>query len=177
MKRRFTGFVSQSEIRRYLSLEADGLLRWNTLKGDLTRLEKRHNSLHAGNIAGVVCKRFGYRIVTLKGVQYKAHLIVFFLHHGRWPKGIIDHVNGVRDDNLPENLRETDHSGNSCNAKVSSRNTSGVKGVSWSKSVGKWKVRVTKKGVSHFGGWFDDFDEAVVIANNIRTQLHGDFAR
>ena len=52
----------------------------------------------------------------LKKVMYKAHVIVFFLHHGRWPVGIVDHKNGIRDDNRPENLRETDASGNSCNA-------------------------------------------------------------
>lgn len=177
MKRRFTGQAQQDEIRRYLSLETGGILRWNVLKGELTRTEKRHNTLYSGKVAGSVCKTLGYRLVMLKKVMYKAHVIVFFLHHGRWPVGIVDHENGIRDDNRPENLRETDASGNSCNAKLSSRNSSGVKGVSWNAAKGKWKVRVTKRGECHFGGWFSDFDTAAGVAADIRRKLHGEFAK
>lgn len=177
MKRRFTGQDQQDEIRRYLSLGADGVLRWNVLKGELTRTEKRHNTLHSGKVAGMVCKTFGYHLVMLKKVQYKAHVIVFFLHHGRWPTGIVDHKNGIRSDNRPENLRETDASGNACNAKLSARNSSGVKGVSWNSRRGKWKVRITKSGESHHGGYFDDFGEAVSVAEGIRRNVHGEFAK
>lgn len=156
-------------------MEDGGNLRWNILTGSLTREEKRHNTLHGGKVAGCAGDK-GYTLVTLKGVQYMAHIIVFFLHEGKWPTEMIDHINGNRGDNRPENLREATASENSCNSKTSSRNSSGVKGVSWNTRKGKWKVRVTKAGKCHFGGWFDCLEDATAKANSMRESLHGDFS-
>lgn len=50
----------------------------------------------------------GYRHLNL-GVElgsFKAHRIVWALAHGKWPDLTIDHINGERDDNRLENLRE-----------------------------------------------------------------------
>jgi hypothetical protein len=34
------------------------------------------------------------------------HRIIWVLTHGKWPDGVIDHINRVRDDNRIENLRD-----------------------------------------------------------------------
>lgn len=57
----------------------------------------------------------GYYRGRVYGKNYAAHRVVFFLYHGRWPDGEIDHINGDRLDNRPPNLREADRSLNSAN--------------------------------------------------------------
>lgn len=57
----------------------------------------------------------GYYRGQVMGKNYAAHRVVFFLYHGRWPDGEIDHINGDRLDNRPLNLREADRSLNSAN--------------------------------------------------------------
>lgn len=47
------------------------------------------------------------------------------------------------------------------NKGIPSNNTSGVKGVSWSKHVFKWKVFMSIDGVKTTLGEYDIFDEAV----------------
>ncbi len=58
----------------------------------------------------------GYRNVVLpvdgKWVTLKAHRLVWAWHHGRMPRGQIDHINGVKDDNRIENLEDVDASTN-----------------------------------------------------------------
>ena len=48
----------------------------------------------------------GYREVSLLGKSYKVHRVAFLLVNGEWPKFHVDHINGVRDDNRWENLRD-----------------------------------------------------------------------
>lgn len=66
---------------------------------------------------------------------------------------IVDHINGDTLLNSRANLRLATNSGNGFNSKKSSRNTSGIVGVSWHRSRGKWRVRVgdSDKPGSHIG--------------------------
>ena len=52
------------------------------------------------------CDSGGYRKVPVNGVSYKTHRIIWKLVHGFDPVGVVDHINGIRDDNRPENLRD-----------------------------------------------------------------------
>lgn len=48
----------------------------------------------------------GYRVVRLKRVNYMEHRLIWFFVHGAWPKKDIDHKNGIKSDNTPDNLRD-----------------------------------------------------------------------
>jgi hypothetical protein len=92
------------------------------------------------------------------------------------PNEIVDHENRNPLDNRKSNLRITDATGNSINRSISSNNTSGIIGVSWSKTKNKWRsfVSVQKKFI-HLG-YFKNFEDAVkarLVAENL---YYGDFA-
>lgn len=59
----------------------------------------------------------GYLIIKVKGKQFKAHRIVWFLHYGKFPLYEIDHINRNKLDNRIENLRDVPHLINLKNVK------------------------------------------------------------
>ena len=48
----------------------------------------------------------GYLIIKIKGKQFKAHRLAWFLYYGYFPNNEIDHINRIRTDNRICNLRE-----------------------------------------------------------------------
>jgi len=48
----------------------------------------------------------GYLMFRLKGKAYLVHRVIWELHYGKIPDGlVIDHINHIKDDNRIENLR------------------------------------------------------------------------
>jgi len=68
------------------------------------------------------------------------HRICYALAIGEWPKGEIDHINGIHDDNRICNLRDATRSENQNNPnnKLRKDNKSKYRGVYWSKQYKKW---------------------------------------
>ena len=131
----------------------------------------------AGTIHGT-----GYRNIKISGRLYKAHRLIYKMFNPDWDftdmsrDNAIDHINGDKLDNRIENLRLATQSQNGFNVGKLKRNTSGHKGVSWSKSNGKWMVRVMLNSQSHYGGLFDNLEDASARAAQMREQMHGEFA-
>jgi hypothetical protein len=102
----------------------------------------------------------GYVRVQFAGGTWPAHRLIWKMQTGEEPS-ILDHINGVRNDNRWVNLRSVSDRENSQNRAISTLNTSGVTGVHWHKVNKKWTARIKIKGRwLHIGG-FHDFDEAV----------------
>ena len=79
---------------------------------------------------------------------------------GRWRMGsglaaFFDHINGDKTDNRLANLRDVTRLENARNMPRPKNNTSGVLGVSWSKSHGKWAARIKVEGRKLSAGHFD----------------------
>ena len=153
------------DIGEHLKLMPDGSIirTTNPVRGRITK-GKRVDTLNTQS---------GYMQLRLGNNMYRAHRIVWFLHYGEQPPKYIDHINGDRTDNRPENLREACHHTNLANAKRKSNNTSGVKGVQ--RSGNKWIGSVGFKGERHYVGPFTDIAEAEIAVRQLREQLHGDF--
>ena len=118
----------------------------------------------------------GYKKLSLNGKFYYTHQIIFLMQHGYIPK-LVDHIDGNSENNAIENLRESNKSLNACNAKLQSNNTSGTKGVTWSKKIGQWTSRVQiNKKVIHLGT-FNDLELASLVADEARLLYHGKHAR
>lgn len=123
------------------------------------RVQTAANVRNLDRPAGYV-NQLGYRLIAFSLLGEKtsvyAHRVAFVLAHGRWPEGHIDHLDGVRDNNAPENLRDVWYAENNQNKRMSRNNTSGYVGVH---PVGRrWRATLGKTGRL---GIFDSLEEAV----------------
>jgi hypothetical protein len=125
---------------------------------------------NAGKPAGCIYPD-GYVVVSIGKVRVPAHRIVWALHHGEWPAGMLDHINGVRSDNRLCNLRECTDSQNQMNRQP--RN--GLKGITLLPS-GKWQAQIKLSRRSRYLGCFADMKLAVAAYNAAAKRYFGDFA-
>lgn len=79
--------------------------------------------------------------------------------------------------NRRTNLRTATPTQNAYNRIASRNNTSGAKGVTWNKSLGKWQTSIRASGKSFHLGTFTDFKEATAAYAKACADLHGDFGR
>ena len=86
-------------------------------------------------------------------------------------------ANGDALDNRRENLRLCTPSQNLANMKKSSKSTSGIKGVSWSKRHRKWEAWVSVNGRRIFLGSFNTPEASHAAYARAARQHYGEFAR
>lgn len=87
----------------------------------------------------------------------------------------VDHINHKKNNNRKSNLRFATVSQNAMNQKLSSNNTSGVKGVSWNKEQGKWSSQIMLNRKNKFLGYFDNFEDAVKARKEAEDIYHGEY--
>lgn len=102
----------------------------------------------------------GYLVVKIDGKLYRLHRIIYAMMTGKQPL-YIDHINHDKSDNRWENLRSVTASENSQNRSMSSNNTSGFKGVLWSKRHEKWIAQIDSDGKHKNLGYFTDIRDAI----------------
>ena len=119
----------------------------------------------------------GYWVVNYKSEMFFVHRVAYAIHHGDITLGHIDHINGDRQDNRLENLREVTRSENQFNKAMCSNNTSGFRGVNWHKNSKSWVVRVCTKGKTKILGYFKDLELAGLVADEARNLYHGKYAK
>ena len=117
----------------------------------------------------------GYLQIGIDGKTYKLHRVIFLMHYGYLPDEV-DHKDTDPSNNKIENLRPASRANNAKNRAIGKNNTSGYKGVSWSKAANKWKVEVSVNGKRKYIGVFKDLEQANLIAQKVRIKYHGAFA-
>ncbi len=116
----------------------------------------------------------GYLRTCINYKSYRIHRLIFMMHYGYMPTQI-DHINGIKDDNRIENLREASHTENQLNKSAPKNNTTGIKNVTY--QYNKWRVRLTvNKKLINFGS-FDHKELAELVAAEARNKYHKEFAR
>ena len=137
-------------LKKLLSYDAEtGVLIWRE------RCEAIHkhkpsrcsfNKRFAGKVAFTARDADGYFFGAIFSQLYKAHRVAYAIHFGEWPRGCIDHINGIKTDNRADNLRVVDRATNNRNRPTQKNNTSGATGVSQTPQ-GKWRavIKINKK--------------------------------
>jgi len=88
---------------------------------------------------------------------------------------IVDHINHNPLDNRKSNLRLCSHSQNIHHTRITSRNTSGYKGVDFVKSK-YWRARIGIKNKVIELGHYSNPEDAALAYNFAALQYHGEFA-
>jgi hypothetical protein len=102
----------------------------------------------------------GYRNIHINHKRFYAHRLVWLYLYGNMPENQIDHINGVRHDNRLCNLRLATVQQNAQNRGKQANNTSGYKGVTWSKKSQKWQAQICQNKCRIYIGLFNDPKEA-----------------
>ena len=166
-----TRVLTADRLRSLLSYCSDtGTFTWRVSRG---------NRIPAGMVAGRNNKsrNTDYTYIVVDYKHYRAHRLAWLYVHGEWPKLFIDHIDGNGKNNAIANLREASHSQNLCNRPAPSSNTSGFKGVTWSKDNKKWCARVNFKKKTYFCGYFDTKEDAADAYARVAFEVHGEFGK
>lgn len=112
----------------------------------------------------------GYRHGCIFGLFFTAHQIAWCVHHGRWPTGEIDHINGRRCDNRIVNLRDVTALENRRNQTRSSANRSGATGVHWCNTERRWVARIKIGQRTVVLGYFRVKEDAIAARAKANAQ-------
>ena len=123
-------------------------------------------------------ERHGYWRIKFKGQKYWAHRVCYYLHTGKDPYDLeIDHIDGNTQNNQPENLRACSISLNQANQKLSQRNTSGYKGVTWKATKNKWSAQISCSGRYFYLGLYDSALDAAKAYDVAALEMFGNHAK
>ena len=161
--------ITQEFLKEHFDY-SDGHLWWikDTSKYGPSRVGKRFGAYNNN----------GYIVGKIKGKHYVKHHIIWNYHNGYLPTKQLDHINGVRDDNRIENLREVTNQQNSFNRVGWSKKTSSkFKGVSWHKASGKWQAKCNINRKQYHLGLHQTEEEAAKAYDDFSEKYHKEFAR
>lgn len=153
-------------VAEYLEYK-DGHLYWTKPKARRTKVSDKFGCLH----------HEGYRHGKFNNKLYREHRLIWLLIKGSWPKSDLDHINGVRDDNRIENLRECNDQQNNYNKSSLVGSSSKYKGVSWHKSEKKWRSQFNHNGKVKMIGRFDCEIEAAKAYDDYVEEFQKEFTR
>jgi hypothetical protein len=154
------------------------MLDYNKETGIFTWKIDRNGAAKKGRKAGCISSD-GYIVLSLFNKQYKAHRIAWLFIYGNMPINNIDHINGNKQDNRIDNLRDVTHIENSKNLSIDKRNKSGKTGVGWHSVSKKWIANISvNKKLIHLG-YFNNLDDAIKVRTDaeIKYKFHSNHGR
>jgi hypothetical protein len=123
-----------------------------------------------------------YIRIGINGKPTALHRMIFLHQNGYLPK-CLDHIDGNRENNKIENLREVTQQQNCLNSKHKSTSKSPYKNVylqppiknpKWKRN---WVVSLMVSGKRKYIGSFEDIELADLVAHEARDKFHGQYAR
>lgn len=169
------------EAKECFSYRDDGNLIWLHRPDDhfvSPAAAKTWNTRYAGTVAGHKRSLDGRVMVWFNGKLRLAHRIIWEMHKGPIPDGIlIDHEDMDKTNNRIENLRDCTVSENGANSKPRSHSGTGVKGVRKRKDCDRYEARIAINGWPESLGLFKTIEEAKAVYDAAAKERFGRFHR
>ncbi len=154
---------TQEEVRLRFTYDPETGVLWHT---SYNKMACGWHGKEAGHL-----HHDGYRNVVIRGKLYQIHRVIWLYVYGEMPDGHIDHISRCRDDNRICNLRIVTRSQNKHNGNTYANNTSGVPGVYFMRSCGRWYARINVGGIRRNLGSFVNFEDAVAARRRAKAAL------
>lgn len=155
--------LTSEEFREFFKYDPDTghFFRIKTAKG--AECNKR---------VGFITPSDGYRRIRVKGLNFMEHRLAFLYMTSKWPQFIVDHINGIRDDNRWCNLRHVTWSQNNAVRSTQNNNSSGIRGVCLHRS-GRWRAALWFNGRQIYHKLFATKEEAAVAYATAFEKYYG----
>ena len=118
----------------------------------------------------------GYQRICIDRKTHYAQILAWFYVTEEWPIRDIDHKNRKPGDNRFCNLRLATESQNMANARLSKKNKSGYKGVSWDLRCQKWRAQIQVNRKIIYIGLFATKEAAYAAYCVAAEKYYGEFA-
>lgn len=118
---------------------------------------------------------YACRTVSIGGKKNRLWLHRAIMQAG--PGQQVDHADCDGLNNTRENLRFATDVQNAVNKRLTIRNSSGFKGVSWNRLCRKWQAHIVLDGKSRYLGLFDEPEAAHAAYVSAAERAYGEFAR
>ena len=142
------------------------LLHYDPETGVFTWRKYRGGHAKKGAVAGTHDTN-GHRQILIDKHPHRAHRLAWLYVYGKWPEQVIDHINGVRDDNRIANLRDVSLASNSHNKEAAA-----TTGARFHRRIGKWQSSITSRGQYFHLGYFERREDAHAAYMARRNELH-----
>ena len=161
--------LTVERLRELLDYDPEtGVFRWSD------RCNRR--GVRKGHRAGRAEKPSGRIVICIDYRNYPASRLAWLYVRGEWPNGLVDHKNRNPDDDRFSNLRDVDYFQSGWNRRAHKRNTSGFKGVTFKKQIGKWGADIVFRHKRYFLGYFALREDAATAYRVAAERLCGEFA-
>jgi hypothetical protein len=131
------------------------------------------NGKFTGKKAGNLYR--GYMEVCIGNVTTRSHRVIWKLYHGEEPNNIIDHINGIKNDNRKCNLRLSNHIENAMNVlQPVKNNTSGYTGVKYFADRDRYYASINYEGENISLGYHHTVEEGALARELKFKELYGE---
>jgi hypothetical protein len=147
------------------------LLHYDPETGVFTRLTSTGRRWKPGIVPPSLHQ--GYLRIGVDKSRHKAHRLAWLYVHGEWPRGDIDHINGVTTDNRIANLRDVCRTVNAQNIRTTKRNASHkLLGANLHVASGLYHPTIRVYGKVHSLGYFKTPEAAHAAYITAKRRLH-----
>lgn len=154
--------LTQARLKELIHYDPEtGIMTWRVNRG----------AVKAGDIAG---NKSGNRLqLMVDGLPTLVHRFIWLYVHGKWPDGVIDHIDGNGHNNRLSNLRYvSQHVNTQNNREARSNNQTGFLGVIFDKSRNLYRSEITLNGKNRYLGRFKTPEEAHEAYLKAKRKLH-----
>lgn len=100
----------------------------------------------------------GYRSISIAKEKYFVHRIIWLIENKKWPENQIDHINGIKNDNRIDNLRDVTNRENHQNKLIHKNGK--LFGCTYLKNRKKWQSAIKHNGKEVYLGTYDSEKQA-----------------